>query len=100
MSWRRSCRRQSCPGAAALQEIDQATLGAAVAFDIDLRLVDRAMAGKLLHITQAAARFEHQPRSIGDEGAAPRMGAAAFEAEIGVETAEPVDDAAGPQPVA
>src|SRR5205807_4961281 len=82
-----------------LEQSDEPALGAAVALDISLGLLDRTMAGKLLHVAQAAAGFEHQPRGVGHESPPPGMRGAAFETEIAVKAAKPVDDAAGPQRV-
>src|SRR5580700_6279629 len=82
-----------------LEQSDEPALGAAVALDISLGLLDRTMSGKLLHVAQAAAGLEHQPSGVGHERSPPRMRGAACETEIAIEAAKPVDDAARPQRV-
>ena len=84
----------------ALQQVDEPALGAGVTVDIGLRVLDRTVAGQLLYITEAAARLEHEPGGIGDEGAAPRMGRAALKSELAIEPGEPVHDAAWTQRLA
>jgi len=84
----------------ALQQIDKPTLGAGVTVDIGLGVLDRTVAGQLLNIAQAATRLEHEPGSIGDERAAPRVRCAALESEFAIEPGEPVHDAARTQRLA
>jgi hypothetical protein len=50
---------------------NQTALRPGASVDIPLGLLDRPMAGELLHVAQASAGFEHQARRIGDESATP-----------------------------
>jgi hypothetical protein len=67
-----ACRVTGFP-TRALQQVDEAALGARVTVDIGLRVLYRTVPGQLLNIAKAAACLEHEPGGIGDEGAAPRV---------------------------
>jgi hypothetical protein len=56
-----------------LQKIDEPAFGAGIAVDVGLGMLDRTVAGKLLHVAQAAARPEDQPCGACDEGAPAGM---------------------------
>ena len=72
----------------------------AIALDVALGVPEAAMASEQLNVADGTARSGSPPRSEGDEGAPSRMRRAALQAELGVESLEPVHDAAGTQSLA
>ena len=61
---------------------DQFALSVAVAVDVPLRGLDRAMTGQQLNVPQAAACLVDDAGGTGDERPAAGMGRAAFQANI------------------
>ena len=82
------------------EDVHEPALGSAVALDIVLGMPEAAMASEQLNVADGAANACRPPRSERDEGAPSRMRRATLQAQLGVESLEPVDDAARAQSLA